>query len=146
MGAKSLMAVILCAGLIGCAQKFKPEPPLPTPEQLAALMVPSPNATSVEITDFHLEVYPRVVLAGNAVKITCYIPESLDAKTYEFGLSGMQRSTGPVEKIEYTRIIDRVECGATVAYCSIATATEVKRLTTTLTVAGCDNDGNDRDK
>lgn len=145
MGVKSLMAAILCAGLIGCAQKFKPEPALPTPEQLAALLnAPAPHPDKPYTPEFKLTLYPRIVLAGQATYLTCYVPEGLDASFIAYGMDGLQSSSGPVEKVENKILVQHIPCGTWTAYCKIATPTGDKSLKETLEVAGCDGDNRDK--
>lgn len=73
-------------------------------------------------SQFELRVMPPIVMQGGALRISCFVPESLGRGVIRLALEGV-RVTGPVvlEHAQNSLEIPRVECGSWKATCRVAT-------------------------
>lgn len=90
-----------------------------------------------------IDVQPHALLPGAAVRLRCSVRRDEANRWLDYGIEGVSSSGMPWEGEEaaVTRqaFIDHVPCGAGDAFCAVRRADgSVRRATTGLTVAGCE--------
>lgn len=134
----ALLALLSC----GCRPyRFVPETPHPSMDRIRELaqVAAAPASTVRELT---LTIYPRVVLAGAAVRIRCLLPQHTEATSIGFGLGDVRSSFRQVDTSAYELLVEPVPCGEWTAFCAIATSTRlIARAETPLLSKGACNEG-----
>lgn len=116
---------LLLAFAIGCAPyRFVAETPHPSQERILQLAEVT-GASSDHVRALTIRVYPAFVLAGNAVRITCLLPQNTEARSIGYGLADVQTSARLVDRTSYESLVPSVPCGDWVAYCALATGSRV---------------------
>jgi hypothetical protein len=90
-----------------------------------------------------ITLYPRVVLAGNSMRMTCRIDPTEKTRSVSFGISGLRTSGRQVDGADgirtYEFLVDRMPCKVGPAFCATTDNTghqEVSSLP--FEIAGCE--------
>lgn len=101
-------------------------------------------ATSAAAGDGGLRaaVYPRTILAGGTVRLTCSVPHDPDHRWLEMGIEGLRTSGGDLEgeraAVTHVMLIERVPCGTEEAFCRVDGAVhQPERALALFLVGGC---------
>lgn len=133
------VAITLFAlALTGCASRYVPDRPHPTPERLAELMkVTKPAEVS---TRFELKA-TAFAFEGGSVRVTCYAPlrPELLERTIRYGLEGATMKEVQLSRIENSLLIDKAPCGDWVASCTLAN--DERREVNVHVKGQCNSDG-----
>ena len=70
---------------------------------------------------FTLRAMPMIVLSGGAVRLTCTVPQSSEARRVRLALEGVTASDRPNDRIAQQLLIEHVPCGDQVATCLLST-------------------------
>lgn len=92
--------------------------------------------------DPKLTVSPRVLMAGNTVRMTCRVPRHPDNRLVQWGFSDYLNSTRDLEgersPITWEAYFNHVPCDPGIAYCAVVRANgKVLQTTERVEVAGC---------
>jgi hypothetical protein len=90
------------------------------------------------------DVYPRTLLKGGAVRLTCHVPRDADHRWLDLGIDGLRTSgiqlDGESEKMTFPMLIEHVPCGVEEAFCLVQGATgQPQRAVARFIVAGCED-------
>ncbi len=90
-----------------------------------------------------INVTPRVLLAGQTIRLTCVVPRSPENRWLNYGVAGytysMRQLDGDQAPITYTAYVQHVPCEASEAFCDLVQAGERHATVTAgITVAGCE--------
>lgn len=139
----ALYSLLVCVVLALCANGCGPRPYVaprlhPTPEQISELARLERPPVTAPAASLEVTLMPRVILAGTAVWVTCYVPASSKARAVRYGLEGVRMSQQPIDGIQYRLLAERVPCGTWVATCALSTG---ERVEAPLEVMGGECDG-----
>lgn len=89
--------------------------------------------------------YPRTILAGGTLRLTCSVPRDPDHRWLEMGIEGLRTSGGDLEgdraAVTHVMLIDHVPCGSSEAFCRVESALgKPERAVSGFTVGGCGED------
>lgn len=103
-------------------------------------------ATSTAAGDgLRATAYPRTILAGGTVRLTCSVPRDPDHRWLEMGIEGLRTSGGDLEgeraAITHVMLVDHVPCGTSEAFCRVDGAIhQPERAVAAFLVGGCGED------
>lgn len=114
-----ILFVAVCV-LSGCGEaRYVADRPHPTHAQIMALAeVVTPVSTP--LTELTLRVSPAFVLAGGAVRVTCFVPPRDEYRAVGYGLAGVRSSIRDADGLSYELLIEHVPCGEWTAYCAVS--------------------------
>lgn len=89
-----------------------------------------------------ISVYPRVVMAGQAVRVTCHVPLLPESSqdTLEIGVEGYRTSVFEVHGTPWTKEVtfDKVPCDVDGVFCALVLDKDTRIVRQPIIVAGCD--------
>lgn len=90
------------------------------------------------------DVYPRTLLAGSALRLTCRVPRDADHRWLDMGIAGLRTSGVPLDgesaAVTHPMLIEHVPCGEEEAFCLVQGATgKPQQVVTRFVVSGCDD-------
>lgn len=94
-----------------------------------------------------LHVYPRAMMAGAAMRVTCRVPLRAMNRAVVFGVVGVRQSTddlhGDAGPITHEIFIEHIPCEAGEAFCVVADSfgRVVEQERTSFEVSGCGTQG-----
>jgi hypothetical protein len=136
---------VLALFLSGCAHPFRPETPHPSPERMRTLLDAPVVVPHQKASTFELKVSSPVVFVGNAVRLTCYVPDSIGRGVINLGIPGLQVQSHVIDSPQTILLIDHIDiCGELTAVCEVVTPAGTKRDEKTIQIKGglCDSSGN----
>ncbi len=111
---------------------------------LVATMIPMGFVLAAAlVAPVSISVTPRVMLAGQTIRLTCTVPRSPDNRWLNYGVAGysysMRQLDGEHAPVTFAAFVDHLPCGAADAFCDLTQAGERHTTVTAgITVAGCD--------
>jgi hypothetical protein len=128
--ARMIIMIIIVAAAQACALRYPPssgqftaERPHPTPAQLEELLEAPVEALNRRqmASPFEVRVTPRVLTAGQAVWLSCLIPQRYGPGTLSLEFEGRFSTTRAIDRIETRFLVERIPCGRWTASCEIVT-------------------------
>ncbi len=91
---------------------------------------------------YTIRIYPQVVMANGAVRITCHVPELpvSSQDTLEVGIEGFTNSVFQIHGTPWTKetIFEHVPCGSGDAFCAVVTDSDTRIAKLPILIAGCE--------
>jgi hypothetical protein len=108
----------LIAFSVGCAsERFTPEPIHPSRERILQLAELSTPLHHPPVSELAIRIYPSFILAGQAIRVTCFVPDKREYKAVQYGVPGLQFAGRRAGSTSYERLIENVSCGEWIAVC-----------------------------
>lgn len=90
-----------------------------------------------------ITLYPRAVMAGNAMRLTCRIDPTEKTRTVSFGITNLRSSGRQVDGADgirtYEFLVERMPCKVGPAFCSTTDNTGHQEMTTLpFEIVGCE--------
>ena len=91
-----------------------------------------------------VSVMPRVVMAGNTIRLTCKVPQHPDNRLLDYGVANYREHSqrqldGEHSRMTWEAYVDHVPCVADAVYCAVLRADgQWHTDSVPLEVAGCD--------
>lgn len=90
---------------------------------------------------FALRVMPPQLLTGQAVRLTCFVPEGWFPGWIALGITDLTQSARRLETLQTSLLVERMACGEWHAFCVVRNASGTHRDTRPILVTGAGCDG-----
>lgn len=105
---------------VGCASEhFVPERPHPTRERILELAALSTPLQHPPVTELAIRIVPSFIFAGQAIRVTCFVPDKREYKAVRYGVPGIQFAGRRAGFTSYERLVEHVSCGEWHAVCAV---------------------------